>query len=418
MRTNWDSAKPKTPSDVRAAIQEARWLAVLVALAVYEAFYLVGGFFESTAFNAVGVLAFLVLLFVGIPGAPPDERSKTLWLASAPLLALVVAAVVHPENTAFYHLSKFILFYALVLLFSTILDYPVDRSRSFDLWRFLVLCPIAASLLFGRSEDVLGDVRTAGLFVNANTFALMAFLVPAVLPPQATPRQRLLVDALALGVIIASGTSGAMLAYFCAAVLTRLGARSLALLFGAAGVVALLGLVWLDELIELLRGYEATERLALQLQAISDGFSAVTTGMVDFAQMSREYGSSALSGIWRLVQWLTVWDRFQDGGVTVWAFGFGPGSAHVDFDKLPHNDYLRVLYEQGALGLGAFLFFFIRVLRDIAPRLRQVVLGFLLYCITENNLDNFLFMSLFAVIIATNTSSRSTPDPLQHGGAR
>lgn len=401
----------------RSRIHEERWLVVLAALAVYEAFYLIGGFLESKALNTAGVGAFLVVLLVGTPGAPHRQSTNTLRFAAVPLIALLVASVMHPANTALYHLSKFALFYVLILIFSTILPYSVEQSRFFNVWRLLIICPIAASLLLGRSQDVFGDVRTAGLFVNANSFALMAFLIPAVLPASATRTQRAIADAAALAVIVVSGTSGALVSYLCAAILTRLGTRSLVVLGAAVVTLAVIITVYRDQVIAILAEHKATERVALQAQAVMDASANVRTGAVDFGRMSQEYGGSALSGVWRLVHWLDLWERYRSSGLDVQAFGFGPGSTHMQFDRLPHNDYLRVLYEQGAFGLGALILFYGKVLRGISRHYKPLVIGFLLYSATENNIDNFLFMSMFAVIIATNTVPRQMiGSPSSRGG--
>lgn len=385
----------------RLWVHETRWLVVLLALALYEAFYLLGGFLESNALNAAGVIVFFVVLFVGMPGGVSFSSRTALKIAWWPLCALLVASVIHPDATQLYQLAKFSLFYLFVIVFSSMLYHPISESGFFNYYRLLVVFPLAASFVVGREQDVLGDVRSAGLLVNANSLALMAFLVPSIIPSDSSRTQRLLADLGALAVIVSTGTSGALIAYLLAAILSRLNGRS-ALLLGLAVVTASSTvLAFHQEIIDALSGIKATERFALQAQAVADASSDWQSGAVDFGALNHAYGASALSGVWRLVHWLGIYETFTTGSIDVLAFGFGPGSAHIQLVKLPHNDYLRVLYEQGIFGLVAFLGFYVTIVRRVSRDYRPVVIGFMIYCVTENVVDNFLFMSMFSVLIAT-----------------
>jgi hypothetical protein len=138
---------------------------------------------------------------------------------------------------------------------------------------------------------------------------------------------------------------------------------------------------------------------------------AVSGYELDYARLSSVYGESSGSGIWRIAHWrkgvdvLTAADGFQ------LLVGHGIGSSGLLLDKVPHNDYLRVLIEQGLLGLTLSLAFFAIVLRRIDPRHRYCVVAIALYCICENNMDNLLFMSIFAFFLAS-AQNRSLPHPL------
>jgi hypothetical protein len=386
-----------------------RWTIVLFAVALYEALYVGGGIFHTTAPNVIGIAGFLAILVVGTPQLAIWNRF-TFRIAAWPLAALLVACLVHPGATEFTDLTKFSLFYVLIIVFSSTLREPVHRTPLFSFYRFLVIVPLAASVVIGGDQNVLGDVRMAGLFVNGNSLALLALLLPSILPPEASRTQRLAVDICALAIIIMTRTSGALLAYVLGASLGRLNARR-AIVFACLGlVVAVLVILNFHEVLGALSHSRATERVALQAQAIADASSDLRSGAIDFGTMSREYGASVLSGVWRLVHWSRILDTFAHGGWDVWSFGFGPGSAHLQLEKLPHNDYLRVLYEQGVVGLVAFGAFYLSVLRRIAPHCRTVVIAYLIYSLSENNLDNFLFSALFSLMIATNLSAL----PQQH----
>jgi O-antigen ligase len=70
----------------------------------------------------------------------------------------------------------------------------------------------------------------------------------------------------------------------------------------------------------------------------------------------------------------------------------------------PHNDYLRVLIEQGIIGLTLYMAFFLTILKRIDPRYRYCVLAIAIYCFSENNMDNLLFMSIFVFFLASSQS--------------
>ena len=82
-------------------------------------------------------------------------------------------------------------------------------------------------------------------------------------------------------------------------------------------------------------------------------------------------------------------------------FGHGVGSSGLLLGKLPHNDYLRILIEQGVLGLALSLAFFAVLFARIDWRYRHCIVAAALYCLCENNMDNLLFMSLFAFFLAS-----------------
>jgi hypothetical protein len=87
--------------------------------------------------------------------------------------------------------------------------------------------------------------------------------------------------------------------------------------------------------------------------------------------------------------------------------GFGIGSSPQILGKLPHNEYLRMLFEQGLLGLGLFLFTWSKLIRTAHPEVRYVGIIIAIYSFSENNLDNFPFMALFVLCLSARGVKQS-----------
>jgi len=392
-----------------AAFYETRWRLVLMALGVYEATYLAGAFSQSNVWNGLGVVVLFSALVVIAPDGVFRPSRDLLRLAGWPLLTMGIATVINPANSSVYALIKFSSFYALFVVLGTALPYAVSASKQFNLFRALVIFPILVSLVWGRKIEAAEDLRTAGVFTNANNLALIALLIPWLAPERASRFMHLSFHGATILVIVLSSTLGALMAYVAAIVLDRFGRRSLTTLIVVL-VVAIGGVAFFsDDIVALLDHVKATQKLVVQYHVLRDNFSSLSDGTVDFGLLKSDYGDSALSGIWRLTHWLYILHLIGEGTLVQFVFGHGVGSSSSLLPTLPHNDYLRVLFEDGALGLLAWLSFLIAVLRRVATRHRYLVLAFLVYSFTENNIDNFLFMALFAALVAPSSVNQSEP---------
>src|SRR4030042_1167554 len=113
------------------------------------------------------------------------------------------------------------------------------------------------------------------------------------------------------------------------------------------------------------------------------------------------YGTSDCSGIWRISHWRTCVDVIAGSNMVHFLCGHGILSSSLLLYKVPHNDYLRVLIEQGIIGLTLYIAFFLTVIRRIDPRYWYCIVAIALYCFTENNIENLLFMSIFVFFLAS-----------------
>jgi len=144
-------------------------------------------------------------------------------------------------------------------------------------------------------------------------------------------------------------------------------------------------------------------RIVMQAQVIYNYFYFVIDGInVNYGYLAFHYGKDALSGIWRLEHWSNIIYEFFNAPSLNILFGHGIGSTRVIFNTLPHNEYLRILFEQGMIGLSLFSLFYLTVLKKTLKRYRYIILMFLIFSFTENNLDNFFYMSLLMIFMATH----------------
>jgi hypothetical protein len=130
-------------------------------------------------------------------------------------------------------------------------------------------------------------------------------------------------------------------------------------------------------------------------------------GDIAYYEQERVLGPGTASGIWRVVHWRETITTYFDGTVVQRLFGFGFGSSPRILGKLPHNEYLRVLFEQGILGFLLFVFAWRRIILTAPSPVRYVGVIVAIYSFSENNLDNFPFMALFILFLSAREISES-----------
>ena len=74
---------------------------------------------------------------------------------------------------------------------------------------------------------------------------------------------------------------------------------------------------------------------------------------------------------------------------------------------LPHNEYLRMLFEQGIVGFLLFIFVWYRIIMTAPREVRYIGLIVAIYSFSENNLDNFPFMALFILCLSARGVSEA-----------
>ena len=164
--------------------------------------------------------------------------------------------------------------------------------------------------------------------------------------------------AVVITILAFSGTSGAVLAYaigliYDSRTLVPPHWRTVAYVTAPVLCLGAVLLVATDAL-SLLPETRMTNQISViggQLQNVLSG------GDVAYYQEEKVLGPGSASGIWRVVHWRKTVTTYLDGEPLQQLIGFGLGSSTRILGKLPHNEYLRMLFAEGLMGLFLFLFY-------------------------------------------------------------
>lgn len=140
-----------------------------------------------------------------------------------------------------------------------------------------------------------------------------------------------------------------------------------------------------------------------RIQPIIDSVLIIFDGRVDvrtvtYGELVQRLNTTDLSLFFRLKHWLNLFSLYSGGDFSAWIFGFGIGAfvKLSDAGLVPHNDYLRYLFECGAVAFSGFVFLVIKIVRNCGRRWELVpILTIVLYFFSENLVDNFVAMAVF-----------------------
>lgn len=390
--------------ELRSAGGQRIWTWIAWAFAIYWILFVTGVILSRKELNSIGGL--IVLCVLG--WAALDRlwvRTDAVFAASLaaaviPLLHVLISRTPESSEALVKYLSL-----CLVMAFARMLRLPVPSSSKM---RWLLAAEILGILLISltiyRGGAWDGGTRHSGLFPNPNNLALIPFLLLFLVNRAADRRVvRIGVHAVVVLVLAFSGTSGAVLAYGISLTIhlsSRIQRRWRAFVcflvaiggLFAATIVAVGGDRLLPE-----------TRLTNQLAVMRADFEKVARGDdIAYYQQERALGPGSGSAIWRLAHWRRTLQVYTQGTPAQVMFGFGPGSSVAILGILPHNEYIRILFEHGVLGFVLFMFAWYRMIRTAPPEFRYIGLIFAIYSFSENNLDNFPFMALFILCLSAS----------------
>jgi hypothetical protein len=254
----------------------------------------------------------------------------------------------------------------------------------------LIAVPLAtwgAQLL--QSGFEIDGIRETSIFANRNNAAVYAVTLLALVAVVLGRPVRSLVLFMAAGVMF--GTLGVLLAVVIALALTVARPRELlvlALLIVAAGAGYM---IWPEE-----KPFVRFTPVIDSIRYIVDG--RIKLHSTTFGELVLLLKTQDLSFVFRLKHWVDLMAVWSAADAYHWLFGFGVGSSvrESDLRMVPHNDYLRLLFEFGLVTLAAFVAMLALVFVRLGRRWETVpLLAVAIYLFSENLVTNYTAMAFF-----------------------
>lgn len=378
------------------------WKSLAWAFSAYWLLFVASGLASRSDLNSVGAVFILLTMAWAILGRLwvklDGVALAALAAAFIPLLNMAVFGRSGTTDAIIKHESL-----CAVIVMSRALRLPaLSQLKLRWVFAFQILMVLLLSVTVHRGTSWEGGTRHSGLFINPNNLALIPFLLLLLIDGlRDSPLMRLGAHAIVTAVLIFAGTSGAIIAYLIGLTVHLIAKLShSSRLIVSASVLALglatFGLVAMDG-----SKFLPDTRLTRQLSVMHSQLGTVLEGgYVSYYQQERTLGPGSTSAMWRLAHWRDTIVTYLDGSPSQKILGFGLGSSPVFLGLLPHNEYLRALFEQGIAGLALFLFIWTRIILSAPASIRYVGLIIAIYSFSENNLDNFPFMSLFILCLS------------------
>lgn len=382
------------------------WGTIIAGYFIYFLFFLVGYLSDASYLNVVGVACFLAILLIGnYRNMLFILKVNTVYTALFILIVPIASSLVHYNNIEVGYLIKHSVIYALYIL---IYSYNIN-SRDFGEMKkyfyFIYIIIVLFSILTGKTFEHGEERRFSGIFVNPNTFALIGLsLLFLIDETKDSSLRKFIIYLIVLSITIVTSTAGAMLAFFTGIVFKYRKHLFNLRILSTLLVLTLIGAFFVDVL-----KLQIINKFYTQAVVLIENIDRIDFILdMDYGSITTEGTSSSLSGIWRLAHWTKGLMIFAQGSIYEVLFGYGVGSSIGLLGKLPHNDYLRVLLEQGIVGMLLFIYFFRSIYSKLDSQYRYILVILAIFSISENVIDNMLFMILFILFIVVTQQERRT----------
>ncbi len=398
-------ARPVTMMRARSAPQPAEGSALFVAqftayvLLMGLAFTAQSGLIKALG-NVYAVVIFGLVAFAWATRRYPPSRWATAVVLSyvVYLTGITCSVVVNPDHIDWGDLVKISLVPAFMIFGAAFERGRAARGEPV-LWQrndvrvmlvLLIAVPLAtwgAQLL--QSGFEIDGIRETSIFANRNNAAVYAVTVLALVAAILGRPVRSLVLFMAAGVMF--GTLGVLLAVVIALALTVARPREL-LVLGLLLVTAGAGyLIWPEE-----KPFVRFTPVIDSIRYIVDG--RIKLHSTTFGELVLLLKTQDLSFVFRLKHWVDLMAVWSAADAYHWLFGFGVGSSvrESDLRMVPHNDYLRLLFEFGLVTLAAFVAMLALLFVRLGRRWETVpLLAVAIYLFSENLVTNYTAMAFF-----------------------
>ncbi len=399
---------------------EFGWQPIIYFYCLYIAIIFAGGLIRVQTADLGGAV-FLVMLYVRYG---PYLTNLRLSIALVGILAAIVFSVIPVfslEETVlsktWHDLVKYWSLYLVLLLGLCLPLTPLQRSGRAGLLYGVVLLFLVTGWIMSRAMGD-HDARIKGFLVNPNVFAMAAMMLLFLIDDKRWgPVIRTANHLMVLTLIYVTHTSGALIGYAAGMVyrfvhgegggiLVRRSIYAVVIAVTAAAVFMTIPA----------NTFRAVDQIVEKIKVARENVDRVSSGKeIAYYEIIQKEGSDVTSGAWRLDHWHRIWKKFWDSDMDKILFGYGIGVTPVLFGLKAHNDYLRLLFETGIVGLSIFLVIWASIYRNMDVQYRWVVVMVAVYCLTENNYDHFPSMSLLALYALGAGKQRATADVSRDG---
>jgi O-antigen ligase len=347
--------------------------------------------------NVYAVVIFGLMAFAWMTRSHPPSRWSTAAAIAMTvyLTGIVCSLIVNPDRIEWTDLVKLTLG-PVFLIFGAAFersrgDQPVWRKPMVKLcFSLLIVVPLITwgAQLLENGFDI-ESVRETSIFANRNNAAVYAVTMLGLYTVLAGKPLRSPLLVLCVGVMF--GTMGVLLAVLIALLLTVGKWRDAAFLafIIAAGWVG----YWLfPQFGPFARFTPVIDSIGLLIGG------QINLRTVSFGQLTIMLHTSDLSFIFRLKHWVDLWYEFMKADFYHLLFGYGVGSSIrlSEMHLVPHNDYLRYLFEFGVVTFTGFVALIGLILVRCGRRWETVpLLAACIYLVSENLITNYTAMAFF-----------------------
>jgi O-antigen ligase len=339
---------------------------------------------------------FLVMLVVSAFLPSVGKRSLGFGFTLALYYYGFVASVFFNSDALDYGTTIKMAMAPLFLLFGA----SFESQNQFRSWRLgstrwllglMLVLPFALWIWqLASGQITFGGLGYVSIFANRNNAGLYVVTLIALLNVlREQPLRNVLIYLVAA---VAFGTLGVLLAVLMALVIA-IGGRRAVLILAAVAFAASAAVFFVPVEFGIFARFKPVVDSIL---LIANG--TINIGTVTYGELVGRLQTTDLSFVFRLKHWFDLLGIFAAAPLENWLFGFGVGSSTrlSEAGLVPHNDYLRILFECGVVAFAGFVSTIAMILYRCGRRWEAVpLITVAIYFFSENLIDNFVAMSVF-----------------------